>query len=136
MMQFLIFLIIYILPAYFIFRIAKKLHERLALLAWFPLVSDYLIVRLAGKPFYWWLLMYIPILNFYYDFILWKEIYKKFGKGKIYAILMLVPPVNLIELILLAFIFKTAKSKPETEEIKTEPEIVKKVETKKDPSSS
>lgn len=110
-MQYLLFLGLYIACSYFTFRIAKKLHSKLAFLAWIPFLSDYLITRLAQKKFVWWILMYIPIVNIYIDFILWKNITKRFGKNIIYAIMMLIPVVNWALLFLFAFDFEVPEIK-------------------------
>lgn len=110
-MQYLLFLGLYIACSYFTFRIAKKLGSKLAFFAWIPFLSDYLITRLAQKKFVWWILMYVPIVNIYVDFILWKKIVAGFNKNFIYAILMLIPVINWALLFLFAFDFEVPEIK-------------------------
>ncbi len=129
-MPYIIFLLIYLLAAYLVFLIAKKLNDKLAVFAWFPFLSDYLITRLARKPAYWWILMYIPILNIYYDYVLWREIFKRFNRNSLYAVLMLIPVINWVGLLLLACVFKNTEVKAVPIEEKKGEE--KKAEEKKD----
>ena len=119
-MQYIIFIVFYIIGAYFVYRIARKLNDKLAFLAWIPFLADYLITRLARKPFYWVLLMYIPILNIWYDYVLWREISKRFNKNFIFGILMLIPFVNWIVLYLFAYVFKESEKKSEPVQDKIE----------------
>lgn len=117
-MSYFLFILIYLLQAYLIFLVANKLREKLAVFAWFPLANDYLITRLAKKPFYWLILMYIPLLNIYYDFILWREIFKRFNRNFLYALLMLVPILNWFGLLALAYLFKNPEKPASPKEIK------------------
>jgi hypothetical protein len=60
-----------------------------------PIYNAYIICKIAGKPGWWVILLFIPIVNFVIAIILWVELAKRFGKGIGYA----------IGLILLSFIF-------------------------------
>ena len=136
-MSYFIILLIYLLASYLIWLIAKKLDDKLATLAWFPFLSDYLITRLAQKPFYWWILMYIPVLNIYYDFLLWRAIFKRFNRNFLYALLMMVPILNWTGLLLLAYFFvnpeiKTALSENNKDNVKAAEEEVTKIGENKD----
>ena len=128
-MSYFLILLIYLLAAYWLFLIAKKLKGKWAWLAWLPVASNYLVVRLAKKPFYFLILMYIPLLNIYYDFILWREIFKRYNRNWLYAFLMLVPVLNWIGLVALAYLFKN----PETEvALAAKPEEIKIAEPKEE----
>ena len=122
-MNYLLFILIYAFCAYCLQRIAKKTKTGFSWFAWIPIADKYLVTSIAGKPFWWLFLIYIPIINIYFCFILWRDIALKFEKPFFLAVLlgllMIIPVLNWFGLFLFAFIFSSLKRKKK-EEIKEE----------------
>jgi hypothetical protein len=86
-----------------LFSIAKKLHISEPWTAWVPIVNIWTIVSAAGKPWWWILLLFVPIINIFIGIYLWICITENLGKNKLLGLLMLLPVINLIFLGFLAF---------------------------------
>lgn len=56
---------VYLFISYSVYLIAKKLGEENAWLAFVPLFSFILILRMAGMSGWWILGLFVPILNIY-----------------------------------------------------------------------
>lgn len=96
-------IVLYVYYSLCLFRIAKKLNIEAAWIAWVPLIQIWIIVVSAGKPGWWVLLLFVPIVNLFVSIYLWICITENLGKNKWLGLLMLVPLVNLIFLGILAF---------------------------------
>ncbi len=46
-----------------------------------PFYNVYLILKIAGKPWWWMILFFIPIVNFVIAFLMMLALSKAFGKG-------------------------------------------------------
>jgi len=46
-----------------------------------PIYNTIVLIQIAGKPVWWFLLMFIPFVNFVIAIIVLLEIAKRFGKG-------------------------------------------------------
>lgn len=57
-----------------------------------PFYNAIVFIQIAGKPVWWFLLMFIPIVNFIIAIILTIEVAKKFGKGGGFAVGMIFLP--------------------------------------------
>ncbi len=108
MMSFILFfiLLLYFLFCFPLYKIAIKLNEGPAWLAWIPLVQFYLICKMAKRP-YWvlfsYVLVYIPFINIIFLIIsfgvtlyLWIGVTQACGKPAWLGILTIVPIVNII----------------------------------------
>jgi hypothetical protein len=98
-------IIIYIYAAYSLFRIGKKLDDHLNFLAWMPVVNDYYVIKLAKRPFWYWPLLYVPVINICFSYIVWRDIAKRFGMSFVFGLLMIIPVVNWFVIALYAFVF-------------------------------
>jgi hypothetical protein len=96
-------ILLYLFFCYCLFRIAKKLEVPSPWLAFIPIVQIWTIVSCAGKPWWWILLLFIPLLNIIIGILLWMYIAENMGRNKWLGLLMLVPIVNYIFLAMLAF---------------------------------
>jgi len=57
-----------------------------------PIYNTYIILKIAGKP-WWWLLLYlIPIVNLIVLIIVYVELAKRFGKGSGFAVGLIFLP--------------------------------------------
>ncbi len=100
---FLLFATIYLYSAYILYRLAKKTNTENPGLAWVPIINIYTMVKVAGKPGWWIILLFIPLVNIVIIILLWMNIARRVGKPDYLGILMIVPVVNLIIPAYLAF---------------------------------
>lgn len=66
-----------------------------------PFVNAYVMLRIAGQPGWHFLLLFIPIVNFFVLIFMWFSIGKAFGKGALFNLGLIF--FNWIFLIILAF---------------------------------
>lgn len=99
----LIGLALYIYWSLSLFKIANKLNVEAAWTAWVPIIQIWPVVGSAGKPWWWVLLLFVPLVNIFVSIYLWMCISENLGRSKWLGLLMLVPVVNLIFLGVLAF---------------------------------
>jgi uncharacterized membrane protein YhaH (DUF805 family) len=83
--------------------IANKTGTTNAWLAWIPIANIYLMCKVAGKPGWWLILFFIPIVNIVINIIVWMKISEARNKPGWLGILMIIPFVNLIIPGILAF---------------------------------
>jgi len=98
-----LFLAFYIFFSLCLFLIAKKLNVNAPWIAWIPIVQIWTIVASAGKPWWWILLLFVPIVNFVINIYLWMLISENLGRNRWLGLLMLIPIVNIVFLGMLAF---------------------------------
>jgi magnesium-transporting ATPase (P-type) len=93
---FLIAAAFYVYVALALMTIAKKTNTPNAWLAWIPIVNIILMLNVAKKPLWWFILCLIPLVNIVIFIIVWMAIAEARGKPNWWGILMIVPVVNLI----------------------------------------
>jgi len=92
--------VILIMVVIFLFLIVGmwKVFEKAGQPGWgifIPIYNTYLMLKIANRPGWWLLLLFVPIVNFVIAIIMTVDIAKSFGKSSMYA----------LGLILLGFIF-------------------------------
>lgn len=85
----------YVLVCYPCMMIAQKLGLA-GWMAWVPIIQIFLLFKMAGRPWWWVLLLLIPVINLLIPIILWMDIAKRFNKSVLLGILMIVPVLNLM----------------------------------------
>lgn len=88
-------LAVYLYMALALQTIAEKTETPNAWLAWIPLVNIFLMLSVAKKPAWWFLLFLIPLVNVIIAVIVWMAIASARRKPDWWGILMIVPLVNL-----------------------------------------
>jgi len=86
----------YVYMAVCLQTIARKTGTEHGWLAWIPIANVYLMCKVAGKPGWWLLLFFIPIVNIVFMVIVWMGIAEARDKKGWLGILMIVPIANLI----------------------------------------
>jgi hypothetical protein len=92
--------------AFCLAKIAVKLGHPMGksfVLFLIPIVNIFYLLKVAGKPLWWFILFLIPIVNLVIIVLTWMAICEKLGKPGWWAILLLIPVVNFIILLMLAF---------------------------------
>jgi hypothetical protein len=86
----------YVYMALALQTIATKTGTANAWLAWIPIANAFLILSVAKKPMWWFLLFLIPLVNLVVAVMVWMAVAQARGKPDWWGILMIVPLVNLI----------------------------------------
>jgi hypothetical protein len=89
-------LLFYIYLAICLQVLAKKTGAGNGWMAWIPIANIFLMIKIAQKPLWWFLLLLIPIVNIVIGVILWMKIAERRGKESWWGILLIVPVVGLI----------------------------------------
>ena len=76
--------------------IANKTGTPNAWLAWIPIGNLFLMLNVAKKPLWWFLLCLIPLVNVVMVIIIWMAVAEAVGKPNWWGILMIVPVANLV----------------------------------------
>ena len=76
--------------------IATKTNTGNAWLAWIPIVNLVLMLNIAKKPIWWFILLLIPLVNIVMIILVWMGIAEARNKPNWWGILMIVPVVNII----------------------------------------
>ena len=83
--------------------IARKTNTANGWLAWIPIANVILMLNIAQKPAWWFLLLLIPVLNIVILVIVWMKIAKARGKAEWWGIMIIVPIMDVIAPGYLAF---------------------------------
>lgn len=51
-----------------------------------PILNIVVLINIAGKPWWWILLLFIPFVNFFVQIIVYVEIAKAFGQGFLFGL--------------------------------------------------
>jgi len=100
---FIFWLAVYVWLALCLHIIAKKTNTPNPWLAWIPIANIYLMCKVAGKPGWWTILFFIPLVNIVFAIIVWMGIAEARHQPSWLGILMIIPFVNFIIPGILAF---------------------------------
>ena len=104
---FMIFLVLIVgMYVYFslcLYLIAKKLNVPSPWTAWVPIVNIWTLLQAAGKPCWWVLLFFVPLVGFIVIVYVWMCIVENLGRNKWLGLLILIPIVSLVYIGVLAF---------------------------------
>lgn len=98
------FFMFYLAVLVLTFIIAWKVYEKAGKPGWAAIVPIYNIIvllEIVGKPMWWVILFFIPIVNLIVSILVYIELAKRFGQGIGFAIGLLLLPV--IFMAILAF---------------------------------
>ena len=76
--------------------IAKKTNTEPAWLAWIPIANIFLILMVAQKPMWWFILFLIPIVSLVMSIIVFMAVAERRGKPSWWGVMIIVPIMNLI----------------------------------------
>jgi uncharacterized membrane protein YhaH (DUF805 family) len=72
-------------------------------MAWVPIADLFLLLKLAGRPMWWFILFLIPIVNIVVIIMVGMDMCEKYGFNRLYGLLIIISPLNLILMYYLAF---------------------------------
>jgi len=93
----------YLWTALCLFITAKKIDTPDTWFAWIPILNLILMCRVAGRPSWWAVLLFIPLVNIVVYLDIWMTIADARGHPSWLGIFMIVPVANLVILGILAF---------------------------------
>lgn len=100
-------LVLYVFFAYCLAELAKRLgmpFGKAFIWALIPIANIFLILKLAEKPMWWFILMLIPIVNFVIAILVWMAIAERRGRPAWWGVVIaIVPIVNLVLFLILCF---------------------------------
>lgn len=106
----LIVLAIYFYFAFTQYKIAQKTGiGDSAWWAFIPILNTILLIKMAHKPLWWFLLLLIPGVNLIAFFILWIAAAKNCGQSPVWGFLVMIPVLNVIAMSVLAFTGKPSR---------------------------
>jgi hypothetical protein len=76
--------------------IATKTATANAWLAWIPIANLFLLLSVAKKPLWWFLLFLIPLVNLIILIMVWMAVAEARHKPNWWGILLIVPVVNVV----------------------------------------
>jgi hypothetical protein len=89
-------LVCYVYVALALQTIANKTATPNPWLAWIPIANVFLMLAIAKKPLWWFILFLIPLVNIVMAVVVWMGIAEARQKPNWWGILMIVPIVNLV----------------------------------------
>lgn len=96
-------IVVYVIPALCLFKIARKANEVNAWMAWIPGLHFVLIFDMANKPSGTVFLLLIPIVNIYVYVTAWIEIAKMLNEPSSLGVVAVIPVINILPLYIFAF---------------------------------
>jgi hypothetical protein len=76
--------------------IATKTNTANTWLAWIPIANLFLMLSIAKKPMWWFLLFLVPLVNIVIAIMVWMAMAEARGKPSWWGILTIVPVANLV----------------------------------------
>lgn len=86
----------YVYLALAVQTIANKTNTDNAWLAWIPIANIFLLLNIAKKPLWWFILFLIPLVSIVMAILVWMGVAESRGKPNWWGILIIVPLVGLI----------------------------------------
>ncbi len=88
-------MIFYIYIAVCLQVLAKKTAVKNGWMAWVPIANIFLMINLAKKPLWWFILILIPFVNIVIGILLWMAIAERRNKPNWVGVLIIVPLVGI-----------------------------------------
>jgi hypothetical protein len=98
-----VFVAIYAFVAFCFQKIAEKTGTENGWWAWIPILNVVLMLNIAGRPIWWIILFFIPLVGIVIAIVVLVDILKALNKSPWLVIGLLIPGVNFIVLGYLAF---------------------------------
>ena len=89
-------LAMYVYMALALQTIATKTNTENPWIAWIPIINLVLLLNIAKKPIWWFILLLIPVVGIVVGIIIWIGVAEARGKPSWWGILLIVPLVGII----------------------------------------
>ena len=97
------FLFFHLVMAVALWRMAERTKTEPKWFALVPLLNIALFLKIAKKPLWWLILLFIPIVNFIMLVVATMALCERFGMNKWWGLASLISPFNLILYLYLAY---------------------------------
>jgi len=95
---------LYLYFSFMHYKIAQKTGQAdNAWWAFVPILNTVLLIQMAEKPMWWFLLLLVPIVNVFAFFALWMSVAKQCGQSPVWGFFVLIPLINFVAVFVLAF---------------------------------
>lgn len=99
-----VILAIYLYFAFMHYKMAQKSNQcDIAWWAFVPILNTVLLIKMAEKPMWWFLLLLVPLVNVFCFFKLWMDAARAVGQSPVWGFLVLIPVINFVAMFVLAF---------------------------------
>lgn len=98
-----VFLAMYAFVAFCFMKIAEKTGTENGWWAWIPILNVVLLLKIAGRPMWWIMLFFVPLVSIVIALVVFADICKACDKSPWLTLGMLIPLVNFGVLGYLAF---------------------------------
>ncbi|OGI25792.1 MAG: hypothetical protein A3J76_01050 [Candidatus Moranbacteria bacterium RBG_13_45_13] len=91
-----LFVVVYVIVAVSLMRIAKRTNTENAWFAWIPILNLILMLQIAQRPMWWLIFFLVPFINIVgivLQFVIWVDIAKRLGKQAWVGILAGLIPI-------------------------------------------
>lgn len=95
----LIVIVLYVITAISLMKIANRTGTPNAWFAWIPILNLVLMLQIARRPMWWLIFFLVPIINIVgivLQFVIWVDIAKRLGKSAVFGILAAIIPIIFI----------------------------------------
>ncbi len=100
----LVILVAYLYFAYAQFKIAQKTGQsQNAWWAFIPILNTLLLVKMANRPWYWFLFCLVPLVNIIILAVMWIDVAKLCSQPLVWGFLTILPFINFVSIGVLAF---------------------------------
>lgn len=90
--------------SFMMYKIAQKSGQgKNAWWAFIPILNTFLLIKMAGKPLWWFVLLLVPFVNVITFFILWMSVAKIISQSQIWGFLVMIPILNFVAMFVLAY---------------------------------
>jgi len=94
---------LYAYVAFCLMKMADKLNVADSWWAWVPILNILLLVKMSGKPLWWFVLFFVPLANLVVAILVMVAVLEALKKPPLLVIGFFVPVLNLVLLGYLAF---------------------------------
>ncbi len=111
---FFVILVCFLFVSYCYKRICAKAGHDAGVLVWIPLLRMIPLVQAAGLPIWTFILILVPVVNFFFFFYLFWNLFERAGHPGWLALLFILPIVNICVFLYVAFSARPGSAPPAT----------------------
>jgi hypothetical protein len=92
--------------AVFMMASAWRMHSKAGQPGWVGIIPGLNILgllKMAGKPYWWALLYFVPVLDVLVHLIVMVNVARSFGKSALFGVGLMIPPITFVALPMIGF---------------------------------
>jgi hypothetical protein len=103
---------VYFYFAFAQYKIAEKIGTPNAWFSFVPILNLVLLIQMAQRPMWWFILLLVPVINVICYAIIWMDVAKNSGSSPVLGFCNIIPFLNLITIGMMAFGGSSPKQVP------------------------